>query len=106
MVEDNEGGRRLRHLRGVRQWTRAQLAERSGVSESSISNYEMGKTLPDPEKILPIAEAFEKDGAWLLEGFGFVEDAQMMAARHSGDPTEAITEFRDMIDRWLKDREV
>lgn len=100
-MEDNEGGRRLRHLREAKGWTRAELAERSGIAESSISNYELGKTSPESAKLLPIAEAFNgKDGVWLLEGFGFEEDARLMATRHDSNVPDAWEVMKKFMDEW------
>ena len=48
-------GLRLRGLRDERGWTLKQLAERSGLSISYLSEIEQGRKYPKPEKLLALA---------------------------------------------------
>jgi transcriptional regulator with XRE-family HTH domain len=45
-------------LRRVLDWTQEDLAERSGLSAGSISNYEQGEVVPPPDALRSIAKAF------------------------------------------------
>lgn len=61
-------GKALLRRRTLRRWSRAQLQERSGVSESSISNYEVGKEgrfqQPGRYTVIDLASAF---GDWDID---------------------------------------
>lgn len=50
-------GLKLRSLRQARGWSLSELAERSGMSISYLSEIEKGKKYPKPEKVLRLAEA-------------------------------------------------
>lgn len=50
-------GRSIRTLRSKRNLTQKELAELSGVSESSLRSYELGTRYPKAECIVAIAEA-------------------------------------------------
>lgn len=53
-----ELGERLRMLREMKDWTQGDLAEASGVEQSSISNYEAGKRAGVPlAHVMRLADA-------------------------------------------------
>lgn len=52
-------GRSIRTLRSKRDLTQKELAELSGVSESSLRSYELGARYPKAECIVAIAEALD-----------------------------------------------
>lgn len=60
-------GDRLRAKRRERDWSQAELARRSGVSQGTIGNIESG-TRSSPRKLLAIAEALSVDPYWLETG--------------------------------------
>ena len=79
-------------LRQARGWTEYQLAERSGLPQSTISSWyrkQMVPTLPSLEKI--------------CAAFG-ITLSQLFA--EEGDPVELTEEQRCLLDRWRRlDRE-
>ncbi|MET7639143.1 helix-turn-helix domain-containing protein [Streptomyces sp. NPDC005438] len=54
----NAVGPRLRALRRAREMTLAELADRTGVSESTLSRLESGGRRPTLELLLPLAEVY------------------------------------------------
>lgn len=62
---------RLRHLRGYRGLTQAELARRAGVSKSDISGYEAGKREPRATALRKISDALEVSAGWLIGQNGY-----------------------------------
>lgn len=56
----------IKSLRKQRHITQVQLAEKIGVSRSTISMYEMGEREPDFETLEAIADVFNVDMAYLI----------------------------------------
>ena len=50
-------GKNIRHLRIQKHMTQDELAERLFVSRQTVSHYETGKSNPDIDMLLKIAEA-------------------------------------------------
>lgn len=61
-------GKNIRDLRTKAGWNQDQLAERLYVTRQTISNYENGRTRPDVDQILRIAEVFGTDANTVLYG--------------------------------------
>ncbi len=61
-------GKNIRKLRLERKLTQDELAEALFVSRQTISNYETGKSHPDVETLLQIAEQLDTDANALLYG--------------------------------------
>lgn len=57
---------RLSAIMADRKITQAELAQRSGIRASSISDYLKGKYAPKQDKIALIAKALSVDPAWLM----------------------------------------
>lgn len=55
-------GKAILRLRQEHDWTLAKLSEASGVSMSTLSKMENGKTRPDPGTLEHLAAAFKMDG--------------------------------------------
>ena len=58
----------IKELRQKSSMTQAQLADRLGVSDKTVSKWETGKGYPDITLLEPIAEAFQVSVAELLSG--------------------------------------
>lgn len=62
MIDLRKLSRRVRVLRGEREWTQAQLAEAAGVERKTISQIELGKTSRVCQRTLrQLANAFGVD---------------------------------------------
>jgi len=70
-------------LRNARHWTQDELAKRTGISKSFLSEIENGHTVPGGERLLRLAEALGTSTDYLLRG-------QAFAANDTGDVPVAI----------------
>ena len=61
-------GKNIRDLRQQSRLTQDELAERLFVTRQTISNYENGRTRPDVDQILRLAEVFGTDANAVLYG--------------------------------------
>ena len=61
-------GKNIRDLRQQKHLTQEELAERLFVTRQTISNYEHGRTRPDVDQILRLAEIFDTDANAVLYG--------------------------------------
>ena len=61
-------GKNIRTLRTQKQMTQDELAEKLFVSRQTVSNYETGRSQPDIDALLRIAEALETNAQYLLYG--------------------------------------
>ena len=61
-------GKNIRRLRNEKRMTQDELAEKLFVSRQTISNYETGKSNPDIDMLLKIAEIFQTDVTVLIFG--------------------------------------
>lgn len=59
-------GRRLRHLREKAQLTQDQLADKAGISRSSLYRYESSQHIPDGEVIKKLAMTLHTSSDYLL----------------------------------------
>ncbi len=67
-VADNEElGRRIRHLRAERRLTLKQVEEASGLSATHLSEIERGRTSPTIGALVRIARALGKDASFFIE---------------------------------------
>jgi transcriptional regulator with XRE-family HTH domain len=65
---DESLGQRLARLRKERGWTQKQIAERTGLIQELVSNYETDKLRLNADMILRFAEVFEVSADELLRG--------------------------------------
>lgn len=61
-------GKQIKKLRTAKKMTQDQLAEKLFVSRQTVSNYEMGRSNPDIDMLVRIAEIFETDVNNLIYG--------------------------------------
>ena len=64
---DRALGAEIRAQRARRDWTRAELAERSGISESSIQRFESGQRAVTLANLVAIGEALRVDPRAMVE---------------------------------------
>lgn len=84
---------RIRQLRGARDWSLAELADRSGVSRAMLSAIERGETSPTAVLLVKIATAFEMTLSALIaqaEGSG----GALLRARSQPVWTDPQTGYR------------
>jgi transcriptional regulator with XRE-family HTH domain len=65
---DESLGQRIARLRKERGWTQKQIAERTGLIQELVSNYETDKLRLNPAMILRFAEVFDISADELLRG--------------------------------------
>jgi transcriptional regulator with XRE-family HTH domain len=65
---DESLGLRIARLRKERGWTQKQIAERTGLIQELVSNYETDKLRLNPAMILRFAEVFNVSADELLRG--------------------------------------
>ena len=90
--------KRIYELRNRNSWSQAELAERSGVSQNAISNYERGDREAGSANLIAIAKALGCSVDYLLElsdepaaQRGFTErEAAIVAALRADDLIGAI----------------
>jgi transcriptional regulator with XRE-family HTH domain len=83
MTNVQEAAALLTVLRKKREWSKADLARNSGISTTSVTNYERGRRYdgkdfkPHAKNVFKLATAFGSvDGTKLLEAYGFTREAQ------------------------------
>ncbi len=94
-----QAGRRLREMREARGWSRARLADRAGLSESSIRFLEAGQR-PDGKPYRPRPETFRKI-AFVLGAPEGPEIVRLFGLAHVADRLEhelmSLDEVYDLI---------
>lgn len=80
---------RLKKLRKTLELTQQKFADRIGVKQNTIAQYEMGRNIPIDSVISLICREFNVNESWLREGTG-----EMFASKE--------TEYYSMIDRVMK----
>ncbi len=67
-MDQQKVGRFLKKLRSEKSITQAELAEKLGVSNRSISRWENGATMPDFDYLIQLAKYFDVEVGELLDG--------------------------------------
>ncbi|HEU0147948.1 MAG TPA: helix-turn-helix transcriptional regulator [Bradyrhizobium sp.] len=57
-----------RAARGLLDWSQAELAARSNLSESTIRNFEKGRGIPSINNLAAVRRALEAAGVQLIDG--------------------------------------
>jgi XRE family transcriptional regulator, regulator of sulfur utilization len=96
-------GERLRELRKERELTLKNLADRSGLSITYLSDVERGRTMPSLKMVQRVAEAFELSTTNLLDGvenFGDSSDISLPQGlqKLKDDPVYA----GKITDEWIR----
>lgn len=82
---------RLKKLRKTLDLTQQKFADRIGVKQNTIAQYEMGRNIPIDSVVSLICREFNVNEAWLREGTG-----EMFAL------IEKETKYHSMVDRIMK----
>lgn len=74
-------GKNIRSLREQRKLTQEELAQRLFVTRQTVSNYETGRSRPDLDMLVKIAQVLEADVNQVLYGAPVAQDRQRDAKR-------------------------
>lgn len=89
-------GQRLREVRG--EISQIEFARRTGVTQTTITNYETGKRVPDVAFLVVIMKLFGTDPTWLISG--------QRSGEHMGvSSLNVLKEFRDLLDNTISSLE-
>ncbi|WP_407526205.1 helix-turn-helix transcriptional regulator [Lacibacter sp. MH-610] len=75
-------GKKIKQLRLLKDYTQEHLAFEAGISQSQMSKYESGETVPDAEMLKKLAKTLE------VEVFEFFYDSNK--------------EMKQAFERWLQ----
>ncbi|CAM2155501.1 Bacteriophage repressor protein CI [Paraburkholderia tropica] len=88
---------RLKNLRAIRRMSQAQLAQASGVSQTTIAGIESGRSAGS-RYVVEIARALGAPPEWLLTGIYEGEEIEINAAAQN-DAVERLREFGSRVGR-------
>ena len=98
MREQQTLGRRIQEARKAAGLSQESLGERLGVSRQAVSRWERDETMPDPDKIVVLADLFGVTTDYLLrQDGGWTAAAQ--PRNNGGRSGTSRRESRDFIDR-------
>lgn len=102
-------GNRLKSLRDDKGLTQADVAKVLGVSRTTYTQYETGKSEPDLATVNRLAEFFNVSVDWLLGRTTVRTPIETIAAHHDGEDwteeeLEDIERFKEFI-RMKRERE-
>lgn len=113
MASPNSGmslpGVRIKQARQRGKLSQRALADAAGVSATTISKYERGKSKPGSEVLLRLAEALDVDVSFFLrpERVGTIEPAFRKLARlGKKDERQLVARIRDWLERYLTAEEI
>jgi transcriptional regulator with XRE-family HTH domain len=70
----------LRHEREKRGWSQRQLARGLGLSQSTVSYWEQGKSLPEPANVIELERTLELEPGELAHFLGYMRVSTMREA--------------------------
>lgn len=85
-------GKRISDLRQDHDMTQDDLADRIGVTGSTIQRWETGQTKIDPDGLLKLSKEFNVSVDWLLMGVG---TENLAFSRETGLSETSINEFKN-----------
>lgn len=93
-------GEVLRRRREERGWGQAELANRLGVTQQTVSRWENGDSLPRPRRLLEIAELLGLDSATLHRLAGYLPNSEH-SDRWSAPAERAFDQMGELSDTEL-----
>lgn len=91
-------GERIKTERLNRDMTQKELAQSLGVTQDSISLWEMGKRIPDTQYIIEFCRVFDISAGYLLgieDDFG-TQTIASVRERYSAEERQLIEDFRQL----------
>lgn len=97
-----EFGKRLHHLRELRNLTQAELGSRAAMSAAAISHFETGQRAPSLESLVKLADALQVSTDALLgrdstESVGHVDPIFLRASRASAETLDTVRRVTEAI---------
>lgn len=89
---------RIRELRLEIDISQKELAEKTGINKSTISDYEMGKKLPTAQTILQLVKFFGVDANYLLQDEMAEVRARNSNIELSKEEEKAVMMYRELDD--------
>ena len=99
---DQSFGTMIRQLRQARRWTQMDLAERTGLDQSTVSTIELGKGKRTVGTVSALAGAFGADAHDWIERAGLVGPRHKLptASNRKSDPTCDSETIIKYIEAW------
>lgn len=89
---------RIKALREDRDLRQIDVAEKTGIDQRTLSNYETGKTNPDSYAIIKLAEFYGVSCDYLLG----VSDLNIAGWKDLSDELERIKKRIDAVQRYIR----
>ncbi len=91
---------RIKELREDRDLRQIDVAEKTGIDQRTLSNYETGKTNPDSYAIIRLAQFYGVSCDYLLG----VSDLKFSGADEIADELEKIKKRLDILQRYIREQ--
>ena len=95
-------GNRIKSARTFRKRSQRWLAEEIGVNQSSVTQWETGKTDPTTENLSRIAQVLNVNFEWLAKGSGEISGANTSATVVIADQLPAFESYSDEQHEFLR----
>ena len=95
-------GNRIKSARTFRKRSQRWLAEEIGVNQSSVTQWETGKTDPTTENLSRIAQVLDINFEWLAKGTGAVVGTSIPATVVLSEPLPEIDSYSDEQHEFLR----
>ena len=95
-------GNRIKSARTFRKRSQRWLAEEIGVNQSSVTQWETGKTDPTTENLSRIAQVLDINFEWLAKGAGAVVGASIPATVILTEPLPEMNSYSDEQQEFLR----
>lgn len=86
-------GEKMQKLRKQKNWSQETLAEKLGVSRQAVSLWERGESMPDIDKLLPLANLFGVTIDYLLNDTEDIPQTPSHPQSNAGSPKEENPHF-------------
>lgn len=96
-AQAEQSGERLRAWREGRGWTQAELARRSGLSPTTLSQYETGRVEPTFAALRRLAHAYGRATVDLLIAIGDLTEEDLRPPGLTADEGATVGALRDLV---------
>jgi len=95
MANNTDFGARLKELREIIGISQVELAKKIGISQLTMSNYEMSKRFPDCRFFFRLRDIYQVNLNWLINGEGPI------IAKYAPGKSEELAEITDRFHTLL-----